>query len=319
MIKSFASCYFQLLLSVTDSFTIHKIDKLPTEIFTSIFLCLDYYDELEYTTVSQEWNQLITDNVLYETSEIIIGVWLNKALNFFNARRELGKTVRRLIILRSQGALFSSLLSVPHVFPNVKYFEYHEEPDTRLKPIRYVDTDGTIYAEPSAFSGGAFQPWGNIVHIKEASSRSLILPLMLETAATPSTFSQVRVIELDLLFAPNNALDAVINNLHNAPGLKKLTPKDARRIGFNELEMIHSQAPNLEYLKLKDADLQPQKWQNWDQYQLGGELIPSAKLKSFAASFRRVYDDDFRDRASDTIGINWINYISMKYPSLIEI
>lgn len=71
---------------------------------------------------------------------------------------------------------------------------------------------------------------------------------MLETAATPSTFSQLRVIELDLLFAPNNALDAVINNLHNAPGLKRLTLKDARRIGFNELEMIHSQAPNLEYL-----------------------------------------------------------------------
>lgn len=70
---------------------------------------------------------------------------------------------------------------------------------------------------------------------------------------------------------------------------------------------------------MKDADLQPQEWQNWDQYQLGGDLIPSAKLKSFAASFRRVHDDDFRDRASDTIGINWINYISVKYPSLIEI
>lgn len=303
-------------------------DKLPIEKFTSIFRHLYIRDKYQCVLVSRKWSQHITSTVLYETLEIDSNEDFYEAFAYFDSRPHLSATVRNLTIRYSELDAYS-VLSLLRLFPNVKCFEWTAaDQDEEEEDDNDIYTDEGIKYPPTILSKLPFQKWKNIEIIKEDCVRMRILPLMLQTT-TPTTtpFLRLREIYFSLVHAAETyetigfLLNSLITNLDKVPNLQKFSLNTAR-IAFDELELIHAKASNLQELDLTAVILKQVRWQLGQSSNI---ITAVNKLESLSIDCDAPeIDEDYEHEDDDYAGTDhiipaWINYIGLKYPNLLHL
>lgn len=178
-----------------------------------------------------------------------------------------------------------------------------------------VETDSMEHP-PSQFCSNGFRKWKNMESFEEDCLRARILPLMLKTATTTTTFAHLSRIRFTLSAAEDRydnldpLVDSLVMNLHNAPCLENLD-LERNRIDFNLLEKIHSKAPNLQKLKFGSVKFEGGRWPR-------RLLRPAKKIHSLIVQTDEL---DF-DIDGDSINLwilDWVLYIGMKYLNLVHL